>query len=268
MPRVDEDAQGVPRGPREPLRATQFIEAGKCMGCKQLVSVNALNKNWLCRMCVEHPQNAWKNSKWYGETDGKPPFSFEFEVQYLYLSYGQKAEYDTQELVDIGFLQTIDSTVDDEWKSPIYREFTVFEEVLPVLDTFKKCVGYDSGTHIHIQADYQRQVHNKSTELFTELQEYMGSRQEETTEFWGRYFQSYCGQHIGGWINAGDIGQPTLEWRLAKYRDSEQFKTLLSFVRDQTQWIDYEMGQYERRSPEALARFSDKLVENYKKAVN
>lgn len=181
---------------------------------------------------------------------------------------------ETDMLLLHNFLKTQDGTVSEEWKSPIYLSMGSFTRVAPLLDTLARdgCVGAGCGTHIHVECapDARQRLSDHFNSIMGPTVERMIRKEQETRKFWGRYFTDYAGHRYerGGrytWCNINTHGTPTVEFRLAKYHDSDQFTILINFVRRLVKYLERELS--DARSPEGYRRISSRVLAMYENAV-
>ncbi|GCE50598.1 hypothetical protein [Thermosporothrix hazakensis] len=135
-----------------------------------------------------------------------------------------------------GFIRTTDSSVGDEYKSPIYQSMHAFKSSIGNLDKLAHLVGTNCGTHIHVECQPELKVSIQRDygvvwgPLFDHLLEYP----LETFLFWGRGFCSYAtpggtDSHymaINPWTR-----HQTVEFRLPCFRSKEQFVPVVQFAR-------------------------------------
>ena len=154
------------------------------------------------------------------------------------------------ELMNLGYIATKDSTVDVEYKSPIYQGLNSLQKQLLSIDTLinqnNLQINDTCGTHLHVghtenintvTMQYIRRFYHS---LFVPLSEYMRQHPAKTRQFWGREFSS------SGWavpVNENTDAQNhknfintqhdfTLEFRLAKFQNAKQYYNIVCFAKD------------------------------------
>ncbi len=259
----------------------------------------------VCDSCKQIGNYSDQNDRRVGRPSVLPTFSFEFELEVTdheddnhLRSWNSEDDEDeddyhgsedsdgsrdyplayTPQETDIlllhGFLKTSDGTVDEEWKSPIYMDMSGLRRVLPTMQSLAEdgLVGPNCGTHIHVgfSSSSRERLFTHFRYILGDLQDRMKSDEFETIRFWGRYFTNYAdsGQDMQGrysWCNTNTGSKPTIEFRLAKYRDAEQFAALICFVRKLANYLDRELSY--PRSPDAYKRMAKRVLAIYVNAV-
>lgn len=153
------------------------------------------------------------------------------------------------ELLDFGFLPTSDSTVNVEYKSPIYEGLNAISKQLVSIEKLTQeemNIGNNCGTHFHVgHVDHinpatMEAIRRFYHSIFVPLSDCMKANPEKTTAFWGRSFNQY------GWacpINENSNPNEhtnfinmqhawTIEFRLAKFQNASQYMNVVKFCRD------------------------------------
>lgn len=238
----------------------------RCKVCKMLRSCTKHEVlGNVCGSCVQmHSYNAG-NSEERGGACNMQRFSFEFEVNGDYAEDLQQALL----LVKYGFMQTSDVSVGAEYKSPICSDLRALGRVWAVLDSLSGLVDSSCGTHIHVDIGSNRHflsfVQDHRNEIFADLLDHMVDNEEETRRFWGRYFTGYAmaDLHAGhcACINL-ETRYSTIEWRLARYRNADQYRRVIQFCRFVvTDLLRQYAGGFN------TAKAAKRIVKLYKKAL-
>ena len=184
------------------------------------------------RICAQCLARQGRNPNWAekGGWSRLPRFSFEFEVDTQQWSELERATI----LLRHGFLRTEDGTVSDEYKSPIYSDLRGVVPVLPVLDALAGLVLDSCGTHVHVECSHTWALTTLQEDIFGPLLAQLAQHQAETEAFWGRFFNPYARASFDGSRYAAfnlESSQPTLEFRLPRFRTSAQFRQVVQFCR-------------------------------------
>lgn len=153
------------------------------------------------------------------------------------------------ELIDVGYVPTHDGTVDIEYKSPIYEGLNALSKHCATFDRLiandEMRIGYECGSHFHVghrdhinreTMDYVRRFYHS---LFVPLcREMIEQGSEKTAKFWGRDFSSWAtpitiaspAMTHTNFINTEH--NPTIEFRLCKFRNATQYMQVVKFCRD------------------------------------
>lgn len=246
--------------------AFETVRTRKCKGCGNSTKLTDFYKADICRVCAQSKQYSQKNTKMVGKTTKYPAFSMEVEVE------GVEVESDPDPvlLVKYGFLVCSDTSVQSEYKSPIYLDRKSFYHVLPVLESIKQHIGDRCGTHVHVQMVNKRRLYEHYNEIIGPLQEWCIEHAAETNRFWGRYFTSYA-MAPGfpsvrySWINTYVSGQPTIEFRLCKFTSQKQFMTMLTFCRSMVRYLDVQLEILHSR--QEYAEMGQVVLRLYKHAI-
>jgi hypothetical protein len=227
-------------------------------------------KIYLCSSCERRRQYGTPNSLARGQIGKLPTFSIEFEVAAPPHDPTQVSR--ALILLQHGFIRTYDSTVDDEYKSPIYCSLRAFRKPLAVMDTLSDLVSEQCGTHLHVGCAQRYNLYPIRRAVFDPLIEYMRAHEQETIAFWGRFFSSQARatltdgeRHVC--FNVGDR-YPTIEYRLPRFRSAEQYVRVLRFCRETTAFIseaiNRDLSGAKRLPPEQLG---ERVLTRYQKAV-
>lgn len=247
------------------LKIRRFLEYGKCSFCgKEELSFHLEKfnkKEYICSECRKCKSYTLKNNN----IKGKPSsisFSFEFET-----SSRNKSLY---ELVKYKFIGCADRTIEGfEWKSPIFFSKKSFHTICRKIDKFSRFVGDSCGTHLHVSTSYKNLMEEYKHELFGPILDVMIFNTEKTKLFWGRYFNNYCMSDISNSrYNAFNTKSSveTLEFRLLKFKNAEQYIKASDFCIDTTKFINSLIGR------EGFKREDARLVgltiaEKYKEVI-
>lgn len=186
--------------------------------------------------------------------------------------YDEKAQI---ELFGQGYINTSDSTVKSEFKSPITHGFNSLAKHVVSIETLVKnghlsvedTSEYDVGTHLHLG---HRSMINPLTidfmieyyhELFVPLCEAMQKDSEKTEKLFGRGF-GYWAREINNSSNATEhrnfINMEhnyTIEFRLCKFRNAKQYMNCAWFCRDIVETVLNCFVKYEYVEPKDKRRF-------------
>ena len=274
-----------------------------CTRCKREGNINdffRVDKNnrgqrgaYICPDCAEEMHDySEKNREWRG-SETVHPFTYSVELEVSYTD-----EKTISELYEYKFLPTEDPTVKVEYKSAIMRNLKSLAHLGKVLD--KLIIGGhleindDCGTHFHVGHEdlinYQTMeyIEKYYHTLYVPLCKTMEAHPYETTRFWGRY--------LGGWAHKIDeYSYPTghanfiniqhddtIEYRLCKFRDSDQYMKVAKFCTKLTEIVcnnfvahyndrDFDKSRYSnihayRKHKAQVA--AEKMVKAYLKAIN
>ncbi len=204
----------------------------RCHVCHHLVEIEPhAVAGHVCAPCLERQSYRSSNSTEKGGWSRLPRFSFEFEID------TQQQWSDLEQatiLLRYGFLRTQDGSVSDEYKSPIYSDLRGLAPVLPVLESLQRLVLDNCGTHVHVECCHTWELTALRTQVFGPLLTHLTVHQAETEAFWGRSFCSYARSVFDGTrYEAFNLqsSQPTLEFRLPRFRSAAQFRQVVRFCR-------------------------------------
>lgn len=245
------------------LKIRKFLKYRKCIKCgKEYISfqVEEFNhkKDCICFNCENVRGYSTRNN----ETKGKKTemsFSFEFET-----SSKTKELY---ELYKYGFIACYDGTIGGaEWKSAIFNNRKTFHYVCRQIDKFKKYVGTNCGTHLHVGTEYKDKIRDYENELFKPILKVMRDDLETTRKFWGREFGYYCRQFIeetryNSFNTRSSVD--TLEFRLLKFRNAEQYIKACDFCIWVTRYINYHIKKDNFNTAKAI-KVGEFIKERYK----
>ena len=153
------------------------------------------------------------------------------------------------ELIDVGFIPTSDCTVDCEYKSPIYEGLNALSKHCATIERLMRNgdlgIGNGCGSHLHvghrdhINRETMKRIREYYHAIFLPLCEEMQAQGErKTAAFWGRNFTGYADiidansypEDHSNFINVQH--NPTIEFRLAKFRNADQYMAVVKFARD------------------------------------
>ncbi len=204
----------------------------RCQVCHHLVEIEPhAVAGHVCGACLERQNYSNRNRLEKGGWSKLPRFSFEFEID------TQQQWSDLEQatiLLRYGFLRTQDGSVSDEYKSPIYSDLRGLAPVLPVLEQLSGLVLDNCGTHIHVECSHTWELTALRTPVFGPLLAYLRDHQAETEAFWGRFFCHYARSIFDDTrYEAFNLqsSQPTLEFRLPRFRSAAQFRQVVRFCR-------------------------------------
>ena len=165
-----------------------------------------------------------------------PAFSLEFEVS----SCNRRTLEQALILLKFQYKRTSDSSVDDEYKSPIYHSLRAFRKPLAVLDELRGLVNEHCGTHLHVACACKESLAVVHAEAFSPLLDYMLTHPEQTTQFWGRFFSRYATAPNSNRYHCFNLDSvhPTLEFRLPRFRNGEQYLRVIQFSRSVVVYLD------------------------------
>lgn len=234
-------------------------------------------KEPVCQVCLKG-EGEYLNRHHEGLASRLPSFSVEFEVH----GSGSACER-ALALLGCGYLRTADGTVSDEYKSPIYHSLAAFRPHVPVLHSLHDLVDCYCGTHLHIgfpssligRLDYMRKA------VFGSLMDYLEDNNDLTECFWGRSFCEFAGSSFFDsypWLRF-PTRHNTLEYRLPRFRDGEQYLEVVRFCRRATYFLQQSLrtleqqeDPYGRQGAAARlgltpAQMGDRLLVFYKEAL-
>lgn len=203
----------------------------RCQVCHHLVEIEPHTvAGHVCAQCLERQNYQRRNYKEKGGWSRLPRFSFEFEIDVQQWGDLERATV----LLRHGFVRTHDGSVSDEYKSPIYSDLRGLVPVLPVLESLQGLVLESCGTHIHVECSHTWALTTLRQHIFGPLLTHLGEHQAETEAFWGRFFCSYARSVFDdSRYEAFNLqsSQPTLEFRLPRFRSAAQFRQVVRFCR-------------------------------------
>lgn len=219
------------------LKIRRFLEYRRCASCgKEFIScaIEKINKkDYVCSFCRESHSYCARNRNYQGKQT-QISFSFEFET-----GYRSKELY---ELLKYKFLACYDGSIAGlEWKSPIFYNRKIFHSICKKIDKFSRFVDNSCGTHLHVSTQYKDKIKEYENQLFTPILNEMSNNRQKTEKFWGRYFSHYCRKEISDCrYNSFNTRSSveTLEFRLLKFINSEQYIRACDFCIDITKYIN------------------------------
>ncbi len=239
----------------------------RCQVCHHLVEIEPHTVvGQVCAPCLEQRDYQRTNKLEKGGWSRLPRFSFEFEID------TQQQWSDLEQatiLLRYGFLRTRDGSVSDEYKSPIYSDLRGLVPVLPVLESLQGLVLESCGTHIHVEC-HSWALSPLRTQVFGPLLSHLTAHQAETEAFWGRFFCHYARSVFDGTrYEAFNLqsSQPTLEFRLPRFRSAAQFRQVVRFCRATVAEIDQVFEVAQGCSNEDADTLGQRLVARYQMAV-
>lgn len=137
-----------------------------------------------------------------------------------------------------------------EWVSPIYEGLHSISRVLKAMEkefNIMRGVSRSCGTHIHI-SNHDRawnnfvafiHIGNGYEIFFKSIADHMQIKIDQTSKIWGRRFNRFCQPYFSRgsryvWVNPS-LYHGTLEYRLSKLRNPQQFMKLFGVITDITQ---------------------------------
>lgn len=248
------------------LKIRRFLEYHQCCSCGfEFLSQNVMkinNKEYICRNCRMENCYSTKNSAIHGKKTSIS-FSFEFETGSRNPELYELQKYD--------FIGCSDGSIaGSEWKSPIYYNRKIFHNVCRKINKFAKFVDRSCGTHLHVATDYKHLMEKYKNELFQPILNEMKSHREQTIRFWGRYFGHYCeatlydGYRYNAFNTVSSV--QTLEFRLLKFRNAEQYIRACDFCIDTTKYINAFIGR-EGFDSEQAKKIGNIIAQKYKEVV-
>lgn len=185
-----------------------------------------------------------------------------------------------------GFIATHDSTVDCEFKSPIWdnrKGHRFFETVETLLNDGHGNVGNNCGTHFHV--GHKDMIHPTAIRaiaanyhaIFDGLSAAMYTDTQGCAALFGRTLRldSWAEPtHFGGYAynhsNFVNIEHDyTIEWRICKFKTAKQYKLAMAFCYDATACIltNYLAYAHTDKAEHKAAITGNKLVRLYRKAA-
>lgn len=248
------------------LKIKRFLEYKKCSSCGQeflsydVKKIN--NKDYICSSCSCGHCYSTKNYKYQGKQT-KMSFSFEFETSSRSNSLFELTKYN--------FIGCSDCSIQGlEWKSPIFYNRKSFHTICRKIDKFSKFVGNSCGTHLHVSTPYKAKMEKYKRELFQPILNEMIICKEKTIKFWGRYFGSFCQAQIRDFNRYNSFNTVssvnTLEFRLLKFINAEQYIRACDFCIDTTRYINNFIGK-EDFDTEKAKEIGNNIAKKYKEVI-
>lgn len=248
------------------LKIKKFLEYKKCSCCKQeylayqIEKIN-INNDYICVNCKKSNSYFVKNNKYKGKQT-QMSFSFEFET-----CTRAKVLY---ELRKYNFIACSDGSINGfEWKSPIYYNRKSFHNVCNKINKFAKYIDSHCGTHLHVGTQYKEKIKKYEHEIFGPILDVMIDNKDKTIKFWGRNFNSYCLREIqNSRYNAFNTRSSvnTLEFRLLKFINSEQYIRACDFCIDTTRYINHFIGREDFDKEKAI-KIGKNIASKYKEVI-
>lgn len=247
------------------LKIKRFLTYRKCSSCGLeflAYEVEKINqKDYICRNCMSGYGYCTRNENIKGKQ--KPiSFSFEFETSSRTKSLFELRKYN--------FIGCSDCSIEGlEWKSPIFYSRKSFHYICKKIDKFARYVGNSCGTHLHVSTPYKNKMMEYEKELFKPILNEMTNDRQKTIKFWGRDFNSYCTNEIrNSRYNAFNTRSSveTLEFRLLKFKNAEQYIRAADFCIDTTRYINNFIGD-ENFNAEKAKEIGNIVAEKYKEVI-
>lgn len=195
-----------------------------------------------------------ENDTHYG-TRKKHGFTFSQEMETARTTLQARGE-----LMDFGFLPTSDSTVDVEYKSPIFEGLNAISKQAVTFDKLiasgDMVIDNSCGTHFHVgHVDYingttMRYLRRFNGSLFVPLSDAIMADHEKSARFFGRRpntwaepvkFSDPSGDYAGWQMKHSAMfnlqHDYTIEFRQAKFVNAEQYMAVAKFAKDCTNAI-------------------------------
>lgn len=248
------------------LKIRKFLSYNKCIKCgKEYLSFQGRNinkeKDWICSSCTSVLGYSTRNSNTLGKKT-EMSFSFEFETS--------RRSMVLYELYKYGFIACYDSSISgSEWKSPIFNNRKSFHNVCKKINKFRKFVDSRCGTHLHVGTPYKSVIREYENEIFQPILNEMKEKKEDTISFWGRYFTGYSDSIIrDSRYNSFNTRSSveTLEFRLLKFVNAEQYIKACDFCIWATRTINYYVRQSNFNSQRAT-KLGNVILKKYKEVL-
>ena len=248
------------------LKIKRFLKYKKCISCGQEFldfETRKINRtDYICADCLRASEYSTRNFKFEGK-EKSISFSFEYET-----SIKAKSLY---ELKKYNFIGCSDSSIGGlEWKSPIFYSRKAFHNICKKLNSFARYVGNDCGTHLHVSTPYKVFLQRYQHELFQPILNVMTSDREKTKKFWGRYFGGYCESDINDFSRYNAFNTfssvQTLEYRLLKFRNAEQYIRAADFCIDITKFLNTNINP-ETINEQKARRLGNVIAKKYREVI-
>ena len=234
----------------------QLSDGTRCgnVGTVKIALKNRGGRNaYFCAHCAQRLGSYFEeNNTRYGKVKMNAfTFSLELETHGYANGYDGASLTGRMELAEKGFVPTSDSTVDIEFKSPIWEGLNAPSKFMVSLEALmaEGEVSIDSkcGSHFHVghreyinaeTIDYMRRFCHS---LFVPLSDELLAHPAETKRMFGRSFPTRWAQPITAdtyatkhenFINLQHDW--TVEFRLCKFVNAEQYQNLMRFCKDVT----------------------------------
>lgn len=247
------------------LKVKRFLDYKKCSFCGNEFIGHTLEKinkvDYICFECKSTKFYSMRNTKCKGKVKDIS-YSFEFETD--------RNDNSLYELKKYGFIGCSDCTIGgQEWKSQIYYSRKSFHHICKYLDKFKKFVGPRCGTHLHVSTNYKELIRKYEVKIFLPILNEMKSNMPKTIKFWGRCFNSYCRGEIGNTrynVFNTRSSVETLEYRLLKFINAEQYIRACDFCIDTTKFIN-DFIKNNGLDEEKAKRIGTIILKKYKEVI-
>lgn len=232
------------------------MATGRCVCCGRLATNRLTLRNrggraaYLCDFHLEEEHSySDENDKRRGkEKVNRFTYSWENETSHS----TEKARI---ELMSMGFIPTSDSTVDVEYKSPIYNGLNApIKQCVSIEDMLHSGdirIGSNCGSHFHvghaehINPETMRYIRRFYNTLFVPLSQAIAADPEKARKFWGRTFTYYASPITENTYSGNVPGyemphenfinlqhEYTIEFRLAKFVTAQQYQNVMRFCKD------------------------------------
>ena len=248
------------------LKIRNFLKYRKCVSCgKEFLAYSAIKINkdeFICSECSRGNSYYTKNFLFTGK-ERDISFSFEFET-----SSNSKSLF---ELRKYNFIGCSDGSITGlEWKSPIFYSKKSFHNICQKIDKFARFVGSSCGTHLHVSTDYKLKMDRFKRELFQPIINVMLEDSGKTEKFWGRFFGGYCHSNIRDFdrYNAFNTisSVDTLEFRLLKFKNAEQYIRACDFCIDTTRFLNNNIKE-ENFNEEKAKALGETIAKKYREVI-
>lgn len=226
----------------------------QCPSCNALGTVKYSVKRrgggnaYLCRYHADSLESYFNENNLRIGDMKKNGFTYSIELECSRVTFPARLE-----LCVAGFLPTADSTVTAEFKSPIYNGMNGLKAFLPsiqeLINSGDFAIDSDCGTHFHvghndfINADTMDFIRRFYHSLFLPLSIAMEADHNKTAELFGRDFCYWARaissnsepQEHANFINTQH--NYTLEFRLAFFKNAEQYARCADFCRAVTEKV-------------------------------
>lgn len=239
---------------------------------------------YLCLECARRERGySHENAIRYGLVKAHGfTFSNEFETS----SSTEKAR---GELLDFGYIPTMDVTVDVEYKSPIYEGLNAISKQCISLEKLVASgeirLGSECGTHFHvghvehINPTTMRYLRRFNGSLFVPLSNAIMQDQAKAERFFGRRsngwaepvtFSDPSGNYSGNMMKHSAMfnlqHDYTIEFRQPKFVSAEQYMQVVKFARDCTNAIINNFIKHFNDEPKDTRRYPTKTAYRKHKA--
>lgn len=192
-----------------------------------------------------------------------PTFSLEFEIQEP-LEGDQRQVDQALKLLQHHFIRTMDNSVSDEYKSPLYLSLRAFYPALDIMHELHHLVGEDCGTHLHVECHVKEELKGYLGEVFGPLVNHLLTHPHESLLFWGRGLNHYARPHMKDryFLFNTLSSYQTLEFRLPRFRTKDQYVTVVRFARSCTAFLDKQLPLVQQK-PSLLAELGQHILTLY-----